>query len=121
MIYVKQSVNVPQLRDEIQTAGLPAPLDVSIEDVNLTITYDPELSEQDLATLAGVVDAHVADPAYVTLAARAQIATLTSYLNSPTASVAATARARIVANIAPRLPPDLVATINAQIAAIINP
>lgn len=110
-------VNIPQLKDEIQLAGLPAPSDIQMNDVVVMIIFIDPLSEEQVLALDSVVSAHTPDPAYVTIAARAAVNTLLNYLNNPNMTIANTARAVIVTNLAPKLPDGLVLTINAQIAA----
>lgn len=115
-----QTVNTSQIKDEMVTAGLPLPSDIQINDVTVSIFYPSDLSEGQKNTLDSVVANHVANSSYVTLAVKAQIAQLVGYLNNASPTVANTARAVMVANIAPKLPPNLVYTINLQIAGIVG-
>lgn len=114
--FVKQPpVNTAQLTDEITTAGLPAPTEIDIDDVNLTIIFNPDITPDQQVTLGTVVANHVANPNYVTLATMADVANLTNYLNNADPNVVATARAVMIKMFAPRLPDGLIRTINAQI------
>lgn len=112
-----QTIYTPQLLDEMNTAGLPAPSDIETDGTAVQIFYSDALTDDQQATLAAVVANHVANPAYVTLTVQASIATLTGYLNNANATIANTARAVMIANLAPRMPPDLLTTINSAIAA----
>lgn len=109
-------IYTPQLLDEIHTAGLIAPNHIDTDGCNVQVFYDSPLSDPDSATLTSVISAHVANPSYILLSTQAQIAILVGYLNNANATIANTARAVIVANLASRLPPDLMVTINSQIA-----
>lgn len=115
-----QTINTPQLQDEIMTAGLSLPDVISSNGTSVVIQYSVSLSSDQLIELGTVVANHVVNSDYVTLAVQADIATLVGYLNSSTLSVAQTARATIIANIAPRMPPNLIATINSQIASLLG-
>lgn len=112
-----QTINDTQLQDEIATAGLPAPSMINTEGTSVQIFYSNALTSGQQTTLASVVSAHVANPAYVTVAMQAQITQLTGYLNNVNPLVANTARAAMVAKMAPRLPIDLLTAINAAIQA----
>lgn len=111
-----QNVNPTQLLDEIATSGIAVPDYINTEGTSVQIFYVAALSDQDAATLSTVVSAHVANPSYIPTAIQTQINLLTSYLNSPNPTIANTARAIVVANLAPRLPCSLMTSINAQIA-----
>lgn len=112
-----QVVNIPQLQDEMTTAGLPTPsAPIAINDNVTTITFSSDLSGGQVTTLNNVMAAHVPNPAYVTLQNQADIATLIAYLNNINPLTANTARAVMVLNFAPRLPDGMLQTINAQIA-----
>lgn len=113
-------INTIQLSDEIVTIGLPAPVSIDSEDVNLTIGFAGSLDEDQQSILSGVVAAHSPTPGYVSLATQAAIATFTGYLNSATPSVANTARAQMILVMAPKLPPDILASVNANIRAIVG-
>lgn len=115
--YTKSIVNIPQLTDEIVTAGLSAPDSIGENDTALTITYGASLTSDQVTTLGGVVSSHVSNPAYVTLATQAAISKLTGYLNNVDPTVVAKARAAIVSVIAPNLPPVILAQINSTIQA----
>lgn len=115
-----QKINIPQLKDELTTAGLPLPSDIQINDVNVQVFYDSDLSAEQQDTLSQALINHVANPTYVTIAVQADINKLISYLNNADPTVASKARATMVLNLAPRLPDGLVVTINAQIAALVG-
>lgn len=115
-----QIINTPQLLDEICTAGLPAPSYVNTSDGQVQIFYASALGDDQATTLSNTVSTHIANPAYVTAAIRAEITKLTGYLNSANPSVVAAARACVVATLAPNLPPNLMHVINAAIAAIVG-
>lgn len=115
-----QKINIPQLKDELTTAGLPLPSDIQINDVNVQVFYDSDLSAEQQGTLSQALINHVANPTYVTIAVQADINKLISYLNNADPTVASKARATMVLNLAPRLPDGLVVTINAQIAALVG-
>lgn len=110
-------INTVQLTDEITTSGLPAPTMSDSEDVNLSLTFSVELDGGQQATLASVVSAHTPTLGYQSIAMRAAVVTLTGYLNNADPNVANTARAVMIANIAPNLPGTMLSTINSQIAA----
>lgn len=115
--YIKaEKINIDQLKDEISVVPLPIPTDVQIDDVNVQISYDSDLTVDQKINLDSVVGNHVANPSYVTIAAQAQVTTLLGYLNNANTTIANTARAVIVANLAPKLPVGLIASINSQIA-----
>lgn len=116
-IFTIAAVNLDQIADEIATAGLPAAQGYEIEGFNLMITYAAALSDSQASSLTSVVSRSVANPAYVTLATQAQIATLIGYLNNTDTTVANTARAVMIATIAPKLPPAVLIQINTAIAA----
>lgn len=109
-------IYTPQLLDEMSTAGLPAPAYVETDGCNVQVFYASPLDDDQSASLTSVISAHVANTSYVTLAVQAQASILVAYLNSANATVANTARAVIIANLASRLPYDLMVTINSQIA-----
>lgn len=113
-------VNIVQLQDEITTAGLPAVLSISIDDVNLTLEFSGELDSGQQVTLTNTVAIHTPTPGYVSLATQAQIATLTGYLNNPNPTIANTARAIVVSVLAPNLPPNILTTINARIVVALG-
>lgn len=113
-----QTINTPQLQDEIVAAGLPIPDSIDTADVNVQIFYSKPLTDDQLATLTTTVSAHVVDPKYVSLALQNAIDILTGYLNNPSPQIANTARATMIANLAPRLPCSLIVLINAQIKQI---
>lgn len=115
-----QTINSTQLLDEISTAGLPAPAYIDTSGACVQIFYPSALTGDQLATLTSVISAHNPNPAYVTLATQAAVTKLTSYLNSANATVANTARAVMVANLAPRLQDGMLAIVNAQIASIVG-
>lgn len=114
-------LNTAQLTDELTTAGLPAPTFIDSEDSTLSLTFSGTLDSGQQTTLASVVAAHTPTPGYVTLATRAAIATLTAYVNNADPAIAGTARAVMISYIAPNLPPGLLITINAAIAAKLSP
>lgn len=111
------NINSQQLMDEISTAGLPIVNYILTTGTAVQIFYSDALADDQLITLTNIVNAHVCNSQYVTLATQAQIAQLLGYLNNSSASIANTARAVIVANLAPNLPPNVISTINSQIAA----
>lgn len=111
-----KNIYTPQLLDEIYTAGLAAPNHIDTDGCNVQVFYDSALSDPDSAALTSVINAHTANPNYILLSTQAQIAILVGYLNNTNATVANTARVVVVANLASRLPPDLMVTINSQIA-----
>lgn len=113
-------INTTQLSDEITIAGLPTPILFDSEDINLTISFADTLDSGQQATLSSVVAAHTPTVGYVSLATQAAIATLTGYLNNANPTISNTARAAVVATIAPNLPPGILATINARIAAALG-
>lgn len=113
-------VDLTQLSDEITTAGLPTPNSYDVEDSALVISFDGALNSDQQVTLGSVVAAHTPLPGYVSLATQAAIATLTAYLNNSNNVIAATARAAVVSTLAPNLPPNLLATINAKIATALG-
>lgn len=115
-----QLINTPQLIDEINTAGLSTPDIINSADTAVQIFYANALTADQLTTLTTVVANHVANANYTPLAVQADINKLVGYLNSANATVANTARAMIVANMAPRLPVDLIKKINSQISAIVG-
>lgn len=115
------TINTAQLLDEIAVASLPMPGRIDTVTDAVQIFYENALDAGQESSLTSVVSAHLANPFYVSPAAQAQIDTLLSYLNNPNMAIANTARAAIVANIAPRLAPGLVTLINAQIYAALNP
>lgn len=110
-----QTVNTPQLLDEIATAGLTAPDYVLTDGTAVQIFYATALSSGDQTTLSTVVADHVANSSYVPAALQAQINTLTAYLNNANPSIANAARAAIVAALAPRMQLPLITAINAAI------
>lgn len=110
-------INTPQLLDEIAIAGLPSPSTVDSAGTAVQIFYASPLTSDQQSSLSTVVANHMANPAYVTLSVQADISTLTGYLNNSNPTIANAARAVMLANIAPRLPDGLIATINAQIHA----
>lgn len=113
-----QTINTPQLQDEIVAAGLSIPDSINTADVSVQIFYSKPLTDDQLATLTTVVLAHIADPNYVPLVLQNAINILTGYLNNPSPQIANTAKAVMIANIAPRLPCALIVLINAQIKQI---
>jgi hypothetical protein len=113
-----QTIYTPQLLDEINTAGLPAPDYITTQGVNVQIFYVSPLTQDQVSTLTTVVANHVANPNYVTLAVQSDINILIGYLNNSNTTIANTARAVILQNMAPRLPDSLIQTINAQIKSI---
>lgn len=115
-----QTINTSQLLDEISTAGLASPSYVLTEGTTVQIFYQRALSDDDVSVLNDAVSNHIANPVYVTLALQAQIAMLMSYLNNANPAIANTARAVIVGNLAPKLPPALLTAINAQIATLLG-
>lgn len=110
-------INTDQLLDEISIAGLHAPTLIETVDTDVSIEFENELTETELQTLTSAVDSHVKNVSYVPKAQQTQIDQLIAYLNSANVTVANTARAVMIVNMAPRLPPDLLVTINASIAA----
>lgn len=115
-----QTINPPQLLDEINTAGLPAPDYITTSGTCVQIFYVPALITSQETTLATVVANHVANPSYVTLAVQSQISTLIAYLNNTNVTISNTARAVIIKNIASNLPLATLTTINSQIYAILG-
>lgn len=113
-------INTNQLLDEIHASGLVTPAFISTFGSSVQIFFLDPLSDADNTTLSGVVANHVANPAYITLAIQTQVSILLSYLNNTNTTVANTARAVIVSNLAPNLPPGLLTTVNTQIAAILG-
>lgn len=112
-----QTVNTPQLLDEISTSGLPTPEYVLTSGTSVQIFYASTLTDVQVSTLNTVVTNHAANPNYVTIAVQTQVNTLVAYLMNSNATVAGTARATIVTNIAPHLPLSTLTTINTQIKA----
>lgn len=110
-------INTAQLIDEISTAGLSSPHVINTEDQSVQIFYENPLLDDNATTLSSVVAAHTANPNYVTLSVQASINTLTAYLTNPSPAVVSAAKAAVIANLASRLPPDLIIIINAQIHA----
>lgn len=115
-----QLVNSSQLLDEINTAGLPTPTYINTQGTSVAIFYSTPLTDNQLSILTTVVTNHVANFAYVTLAAQAQIATIIGYLNNSNVSVANTARAVIIATMAPQIPLATLTAINSQIATLLS-
>lgn len=118
--FTKELVSAVQLTDEITSAGLPAISAIDINDITLAIAFISELDAGQQSTLNDVVTAHVVVPGYVPLATQQAVSTLISYLNSPSPTVANTARSAVVATIAPNLPPNILATINAKIVTALG-
>lgn len=112
-----QTINTPQLQDEIATAGLAAPDYIDSDGTDVQIFYVSPLSSDDQTTLTGVVAAHVANPAYVPLALQTQITTLQNYLNSANPTIANAARAAIISFIAPHMGIGMLTSINAAVHA----
>lgn len=79
--------------------------------------YDPRHLDGPIEDQLNTLTTVVANPNYVPLAMQVQINMLIGYLNNSNATIANTARAVIINNIAPGLPTALLQTINAQIAA----
>jgi hypothetical protein len=115
-----QTINTPQLQDEINTAGLPAPDYITTVTTAVSIFYAVPLTSDQQSTLTTVVANHVANPNYVPLATQSQINQLTSYLNNSTASVQQEARTQIIAAIAPNMPVALLIQINAAIKSVVG-
>lgn len=113
-------VNTVQLKDEIYTAALPTPSDIQLNDTALQIFFSSDLTTDQQATLATVVQNHTPTTNYVTLYTQNQITKLTGYLNNANPTIVSTARAVMILNIAPRLPADLLAAINSQIQSIVG-
>lgn len=110
-----QIINPSQLLDEINTASLPNPNYISTNGTQVQIFYTSSLTTDQQTSLTNIVNNHIANFGYITLYVQNQINTLVGYLNNPNMTIANTARAIMVANIAPRLPIDLLTTINTQI------
>lgn len=115
-----KAVSTSQLLSEIAGAGLPAPARVDTLESVVTIFYDDALSGGQEATLGTVVSNHVIDPNFGQTSTQQNIDKLLGYLNNVNPSIANTARAVILRNLAPNLPPGLMSTINAQIQAIVG-
>lgn len=115
-----QTINSSQLIDEITIAGLPAPDSILTNDSSVQIFYVLALTTDQQTALITVVTNHVADPNYVTVANQAQITKLLGYLNNSNSTIANTARAVIVSNLAPHLPPAVLANINSAIYSIVG-
>lgn len=122
-----KSVKDSQLLDEISTAGLPAPDYINTDGSNLSIFYLNSLTSDQATTLATVVSNHSANANYITLAQQAAaaaqaaaIATLTAYLTNSNTTISNTAKAILIAHMAPALAPGLLATINSQIATALG-
>jgi hypothetical protein len=115
-----QTINTPQLLDEINSSGIAAPDYINTDGTAVSIFYVSPLDAADLQTLTTVVANHVANPNYITIQQQSDISTLIGYLNNSNPATANTARAIIVSNMAQRLPDTLIQTINAQIAAALG-
>lgn len=115
-----QTVFTPQLLDEIATAGLPTPDRIDTTGTAVQVFYSTPLTNDQTTTLSSVVGDHVANTNYVTVLAQGDINRLVAYLNNSNSTIANTARAVMVNNLAPRLPDGLIQTINSQIQAIVG-
>lgn len=115
-----QTINTPQLIDEITTASLNLPDNVFTAGTCVQIIYNSTLTSDQVNTLTNVVTNHVANSAYITIENQTNITKLIGYLNNANPTIANTARAIIVANLAPRMQDGMVSAINAQIAAIVG-
>lgn len=115
-----QTINNPQLLDEINTAGLPAPDYIMTNGLAVQIFYVSALTSDQQTILTNVLTNHVANPAYIPLAQQAQIAILISYLNNSNINISNTARSVIIKNLASNLPLTTLTTINSQIFTIVG-
>lgn len=127
--FVKQ-VNSDQLNRELNTfcAQMNAEEDgdlslLRIETVGdaLTIWFNQVLSANAEPQLTALIDNYVLVSDYISPEDQDQIDTLVGYLNNANMTIANTARSVIVLNIAPNLGAALIASINAQIYAKLNP
>lgn len=115
--YTKE-VNSDELKLEILASSIATPFDhIDATGSDVSIVFQDALSDDDKTTLDGIVANHVNAPPPPDPSIQANINTLTAYLNNSNATIANTARAVMIANLAPKLPSGMIATINAQIAA----
>lgn len=115
-----QTINNPQLLDEINTAGLPAPDYIMTNGTAVQLFYVNQLTADQQNTLSTIVANHVANSAYITIANQTQINTLIAYLNNSNTTIANTARAVILQNIASHLPLATLMMINSQINSVVG-
>lgn len=123
-------VNSDQLTHELMVflAQTNVEYDTEIELVSIdtaggevTITLSEALPDQAAVdALWQLVSAHVPVSEYVPPEQQANVNTLIGYLNSGTPSVANAARTQMILALAPRLPPDLIAIIVTNTAAIVG-
>lgn len=83
----------------------------------LTVWFNQILSQNAETQLNDLINNYVLVEDYIPSDQQAQIDKLIGYLNNENMTIASIARAVIVLNIAPKLGPDLISTINDQISA----
>lgn len=116
-----QTINTPQLLDEINSSGLAIPDNIGANGTQVQIFYSSPLTSDQQITLSSVVANHIVNVNYVPIAIQSQINTLVGYLNSADTTTANIARAVMIANLAPRLPTTLLYSINSQISSKLGP
>lgn len=121
MIYkYTKNINTQQFIDELNTVHFCMPEYMETVGDSVKLYYTEEITEEQLTSLSTIIDNHIAVENYITLANQSQINQLINYLNSVNPTVANTARAVMITNLAPRLPSDLLVTINAAIYTKLN-